>query len=280
MEAVAELYGSYRQELETAMEGLRQRGQAFGESAPQYIEDTKSQIEPQTQEIIDAVQDTSAVSTPQRAVIEVFAWASVMVFFANVGVGFGSYIFGPIISIFIGKFGATLAAFVGIPLYAHYEIKHSGGSDVNIRLELLSLAVLQGVLTGFVIDSLYLSATPFAVLTPAIVTVSFASIAASAQGNRVTLLGGSVGAAVGVNFLIGLITGNLTFVYFLLTLTYAGIAAVTMQLVFKHIQGEAKGHVYQNVLSCSFIIAKGMFFLLFGSYNPEDVQVQQDRQSK
>ncbi|KAL6733918.1 hypothetical protein ANCDUO_01655 [Ancylostoma duodenale] len=277
METVAEVYGSYRQELEETMEGLRQRGQALGESAPQMIEDTKSQIEPQTQELIEAVQDTSNVSTPQKVVIEVFAWSSVMVLFANIGLGFGSYILGPIISIFVGKFGATLAAFVAVPLYAHYQIKHSTGSDVNIRFELLSLAILQGVLTGFVINSLYLSATPFAVLTPAIVTVSFAAIANSANGNRVTLLGGSIGAAVGVNFLLGLITGSLTFVYFLLTLTYAGIAAVTMQLVFKHIQGDAKGHVYQNILSCSFIIAKGMFYILFGSYNQEDVQ--QDNRS-
>ncbi|EYC33391.1 hypothetical protein Y032_0002g773 [Ancylostoma ceylanicum] len=124
MEAVAEVYGNYRQELEETMEGLRQRGQAFGESAPQMIEDTKSQIEPQTQELIEAVQDTSNVSTPQKAVIEVFAWSSVMVLFANIGLGFGSYILGPIVSIFVGKFGATLAAFIAVPLYAHYEIKH------------------------------------------------------------------------------------------------------------------------------------------------------------
>ncbi|CAJ0605743.1 unnamed protein product [Cylicocyclus nassatus] len=273
METVAEVYGGYRMELEETMEGLRQRGQAFGESAPQMIEDTRSQIEPQTQDLIEAVQDTSDVSTPQRTVLEVFAWSSIMVLFANIGLVFGSYILGPIVSIFVGKFGAALAAFVALPLYAHYQIKHSGGDDVTIRFQLLSLAIVQGVLTGFVVNNLYLSATPFAVLTPAIVTVSFAAISTSANGNRVTLLGGSVGAAVGVNFLLGLITGYLTFVYFLLTLTYAGIAAVTMQLVFKHVQGEDKGHVYQNILSCSFIVAKGMFYILFGSYD-SDVQMQ------
>ncbi|VDM83678.1 unnamed protein product, partial [Strongylus vulgaris] len=269
MDTVAEIYANYRRELEETMDGLRQRGQAFGESAPQMIEETKGQIEPQTQELIEAMQDTSDVSTPQRRVIEVFAWGSIMVLFANIGLGFGSYILGPIISIFVGKFGATLAAFIAVPLYAHYEIKHFTGSDAGIRFELLSLAILQGVLTGFVIDSLYLSATPFAVLTPAIVTVAFAAISSTANGNRVTLLGGSIGAAVGVNFLLGLITGSLTFVYFLLTLTYAGLAAMTMQLVFKKIKGDAQGHAYQNILSCSFIVAKGMFYILFGSYNQD-----------
>ncbi|KAE9413121.1 hypothetical protein Angca_000955, partial [Angiostrongylus cantonensis] len=144
-----------------------------------------------------------------------------------------------------------------------------GGDDAAIRFEVLSLGIVQGVLMGFVIDSLYLSSYPIAVLAPAIITLTFPIVAPSVNGNRVALLGGTIGAAVISNLAVGLVTGNLSFTYFLLTLTYGGIAAVVMQLIFKNLRGEAKGHVYQNALSCGFIIAKGTFFLLFGSYEQD-----------
>uniref|UniRef100_A0A0K0D8T8 MFS domain-containing protein n=1 Tax=Angiostrongylus cantonensis TaxID=6313 RepID=A0A0K0D8T8_ANGCA len=95
------------------------------------------------------------------------------------------------------------------------------------------------------------------------------AVAPSANGNRVALLGGTIGAAVIFNLAVALITGNLSFTYFLLTLTYGGIAAAVMQLIFKNLNEKERGHVYQSALSCGFIIAKGTFFLLFGSYKQE-----------
>lgn len=184
-------------------------------------------------------------------------------------------------------------------------------------MELLAYSVLQGVLTGFVIDSIYLSYIPYAIVTPAIIAVSFAvcskggsatafahiilrqlksvslfqSVNKAAGGNRKTLLGGTIGAAVGVNFVLGLLTGSLSFVYLLLTITYAGIAFVVMQVMIKNkvsamhisqntfciesIQG--KSNIYQNALSCSMIAAKGMFFLMFGSYTPDDQQQEKQK---
>ncbi|KAK5977147.1 hypothetical protein GCK32_004612 [Trichostrongylus colubriformis] len=287
MDAVAEVVETYRHDLEEAAEDLRQRGQSFSESAPKMIEDTRSQIEPTTQEIVEAVQDTSDASPPEKPMIEVFAWSTVMVFFANLSIFIGIHFLGPIVSIFVGKFGAFMLAAVGVPCYAHYTIKKSGVAeaaeavtgDKSVRMELLSYAILQGVLMGYVIDSIYLSYIPYAVITPAIITISFASVAQNANGDRKMLLGGTVGAAVSFNLMLGMITGSLSFVYFLLTLTYAGIAAVIMQLCIKHLKSMSKGHVYQNALSCGFIVAKGMFFLMFGSYD-SDIQEQQEQQPR
>ncbi|KAK5977150.1 hypothetical protein GCK32_004615 [Trichostrongylus colubriformis] len=287
MDAVAEVVQTYRQDLEEVAEDLRRRGQEIGETAPKMIEDTKNQIEPQTQEIINAIQDTSDVSPPEKPIIEVFAWSTVMVLFANIGIFFGVHLLGTFVSFVVGKFGAALVAFIGLPLYAHYKIKQKSGAkdaiseavtgDKTIRMEMLSYAILQGVLTGFVIDSIYLSYIPYAVVTPAIVAVSFAAVSKNADGNRSVLLGGTIGTAVGVNFTMGLIMGSLSFTYILLTLTYAGIAYVIMQLCLKHVKRVDKGHLYQNALSCGYIVAKGMFFLTFGSYYPDDQQQQQQR---
>ncbi|VDM52671.1 unnamed protein product [Angiostrongylus costaricensis] len=282
MDAVVEVVERYRHELEDAMQTIRQSGEEYGQSAQQMIQETRNQVEPQTQELITAVRDTSSVPPTTKPVVEVFAWATLMIFFANAGIIVGSYILGPLLSAFLGKSGAALLAFLAIPGYAHYSItkvgyvsalsdilNSGGGDDAAIRFQVLSLAIVQGVLMGFVINSLYLSSIPFAVLTPAITALSFPAVALSANGNRVALLAGTIGAAIIFNFAVGLVTVNLSFTYFLLSLTYGGIAAAVMQLIFKNLHEEAKGHVYQNALSCGFIIAKGTFFLLFGSYEQE-----------
>lgn len=59
----------------------------------------------------------------------------------------------------------------------HYRtilLQSSSGSDKAVRMEILAYAILQGVITGYVIDSIYLSYIPFAIVTPAIVALSFA----------------------------------------------------------------------------------------------------------
>nr|CDJ85477.1 Protein of unknown function DUF856 domain containing protein [Haemonchus contortus] len=136
---------------------------------------------------------------------------------------------------------------------------------------------------GYVIDRLYLSYIPYAVITPAVIAITFAQAAKFADGDRKKLLGGTIGTAITVNFIWGMISGSLSFVYLLLMLTYAGIAAVIMQLCLNKLKGtvpqkfpfqeDEREHLYQNALSCSFVIAKVMFFLMFGSYH-SDVEAQ------
>lgn len=65
------------------------------------------------------------VAPQEKPVIEVFAWSTVMVFFANIGILIGIYLLGPIISVFVGRFGAALLAFFGVPFYAYYKVKVS-----------------------------------------------------------------------------------------------------------------------------------------------------------
>ncbi|PIO53231.1 hypothetical protein TELCIR_25441, partial [Teladorsagia circumcincta] len=87
------------------------------------IEDTRNQIEPQTQELLETVQDTSDVSPSEKPIIEVFAWSTVMVLFANIGIFFGVHLLGTFVSFAVGKFGAALLAFIALPVYAHHTIK-------------------------------------------------------------------------------------------------------------------------------------------------------------
>ncbi|KAE9412157.1 hypothetical protein Angca_001415, partial [Angiostrongylus cantonensis] len=122
MGAVVEVVERYRHELEDAMQTIRQSGEEYGQSAQQMIQETRNQVEPQTRELITAVQDTSSVSPATKPVVEVFAWATLMIFFANAGIVVGSYVLGPLLSAFLGKSGAALLAFLVVPGYAHYSI--------------------------------------------------------------------------------------------------------------------------------------------------------------
>ncbi|VDL76173.1 unnamed protein product [Nippostrongylus brasiliensis] len=279
MDTVADVCSTYRHDLEEAAEDLRRRGEALSRDAPKMIEDTRSQIEPQTQELIAAVQDTSNVSPKEQPMIEIYAWGTVMVVFSCIGIMLGMYLLGPLISAVAGKGAAAGIALFGIPFYAHYQIKQKGmtASDKSVRMEILYYAILQGVVTGFVIDSIYLTYVPYAPITPAVVACSFATVAKQANGNRQTLLGGTIGSAVLINLTLGMVTGSLSFVYFLLTLTYAGVAAIVMQVALKNLGTMGKPHVYQNALSCGIIAAKLMFCLLFGSYQPDQVPDKNDK---
>ncbi|KHJ90336.1 hypothetical protein OESDEN_09820 [Oesophagostomum dentatum] len=271
MATFSEIFGSYRtyrEELEEAVEGLRQRSPTLMKGAALLTTvDAKSQAEVRTEDLLRAVKSISKAPTPERTVIEVFIWSSIMVLFANIGVGLGSYVLAPFLPIFLGKVGAMLLGVIGVPIYAHRKIKQTDSSDVTIRNELLSLSIIQGILVGFSISNLYLSSSPFVVFTPLLVTVAFTLISSFASENRALVLGGSIGAAVGANLLLGYITSSLSFTYFLMSLTYAGIAAVTMLHMLKNSQNESKPYAYQNALSNSYIIAKGMFYILFGTYN-------------
>ncbi|XGW11695.1 hypothetical protein V3C99_012851 [Haemonchus contortus] len=276
MQSVLEAVEQYRHDLEKAAQVLRHRGKALAEDAPKMIEDTKSRIEPKTQELVNTVQDTSNVSPAEKPIVNVFGWSTVLVFFANLSMLLGIYFVGPVLSLVFGKFGAFLMGAIWIPLGAHFDIKsQTTASDRIIRMRVLSGALLQGMVMGYVIDRLYLSYIPYAVITPAVIAITFAQAAKFADGDRKKLLGGTIGTAITINFIWGMITGSLSFVYLLLMLTYAGIAAVIMQLCLNKLKEteDEREHLYQNALSCSFVIAKVMFFLMFGSYH-SDVQAQ------
>ncbi|VDM63780.1 unnamed protein product [Angiostrongylus costaricensis] len=161
-------------ELEETMQSLHQPAKFFGLAAPPLTEDTRNQVESQAQELT-----TSSVSPATKPLIEVLVWTTLLIFFANVGIVVGSYILGPLLSTFLGKYGAVILAFVVIPSYTYYSI------------------------TKIV----------------ALITVA-------------------IGAAVIFNLTVGIVTANLSFIYFPLTLICAGIAALVVQLILKKLQGE------------------------------------------
>uniref|UniRef100_A0A1I7XUI4 Uncharacterized protein n=1 Tax=Heterorhabditis bacteriophora TaxID=37862 RepID=A0A1I7XUI4_HETBA len=286
MDLVVETYGTYRREFEDTFNGLRHRGQVIQKRALQFLTDTRAQVNPQKQKLVQLVSDTSDINIPHKVVVGTFAWASVLILGASIGSFLGSFVLDLFISCFVGKVGAAVLAFLIIPIYAYNTIKKdeaAGVPDAIIRFSLLFLAIIQGILAGHTISSSYLSAQPLAFFTPAVIALTFPvihtlcihpclfyllfqSIAHSIGTNRVSLFCGVLGTALTLNLLLGAVAGYLTTAYFLLTVLYISSASIVLQFVCQDVKyNEVQLHTYQLALLILFVLVKNFVFLTFGS---------------
>ncbi|KAL6733914.1 hypothetical protein Aduo_004514 [Ancylostoma duodenale] len=203
-QALTDTYGNYHNEMERTFASIRKRASQLQEDIPNMVRD----IQPQSEEIVRAVKATGKVTGPQRVVVEVFAWSSVMVMATGIGSMFGAYLLGPFVSLFFGKFFAALLAFFIIPVFSHAIIRNRERhfeSDNKIRTSMLVTSLMQGVLAGYAINSYYLSAQPLGSITPAVVSIGYTISVRQSHGNRFQVLGFSLGTAFLVNLIMGAI---------------------------------------------------------------------------
>ncbi|CAJ0608656.1 unnamed protein product [Cylicocyclus nassatus] len=262
------LTDTYRHdEMAGTFASLRKQAMQLQEDLPNLVND----IKPKSKDIVDAVKATSRVTGPLRVVVEVFAWSTVLVFASTIGSFAGSYIIGPFLSILFGKFLSVLFAYFLIPVAAHAVVKNKERhyeSDNQIRTMLLATALTQGALAGYTIDHLYLSGQPLAFVTPAVVSVAYTVAVRQFHGDRFRIIGASLGAALLVNMILGIMIVENSVSYQFLTLGYCGIAGIVMQLVFYDAQSrsQSRGYVYQNALNSMYLLFKGATFYCFGTY--------------
>lgn len=163
----------------------------------------------------------------------------------------------PLVGMVFGSFWATLLAFIFLPVYAYSKIinkvepvasetgaaPNPQASDRTKRFQLLTFAVAEGVLTGFLFSSHYLSSIePFAFFSPLLVGIG-AQFAIPQQANasdRLPTLGICVGSGLVAHFVVGLFTGQLAFPYLLLTLLHTAIALCSLQIYFKYHEEDEK----------------------------------------
>ncbi|CAB00878.1 Membrane transporter protein [Caenorhabditis elegans] len=266
---VTKTYANYVQDIQQAAEGLRQRAAALQQDGPGQLQQLQSQIQPQTQELISALQETqSPIGLPTSAVVEIFGWSSILLLGAGIASIIGGYVLSPIFGIFIGRGGSAILATLAIPAFGAYQLNNEDGTTSGTRFQLLVLALVQGLLMGHSISYTYLSAQPLGFVTPLVIAFAYPLIAGQVGTARTPLLGGAVGAAFGTQLVLGLVSGSLSFSYLLLSALYSAASGAILQVAFKNLTAQNRIHMYQILLVSSFLFSKALVYGLFGSAEP------------
>ncbi|VDM68217.1 unnamed protein product [Strongylus vulgaris] len=271
---VAEYYSTYAQQLEDYFERfLRQTKESLTPVNQQMVDDSPNDIQTPANEIFATVEAKGPVDTPRHMLVEIYAWASITTAGSMVGTCLGYTLLAPLMPYLVDVESAAIISYLVLPLTAQLIFQKYGyiqslshKSNVNLRFLSLGFCMVQGVFNGHVIHNIYVTGQPPAFLTPAIIAYSFANMPQEVGNNRIAQLSSSLSCALAGNISVGAITGYLTSSYFLLSLIYCAIAGIVMQFIFKRVHQERPLHTFQHALTSLMIIAKGLFFLIFGSY--------------
>ncbi|KAF1762630.1 hypothetical protein GCK72_010892 [Caenorhabditis remanei] len=266
---VTSTYTKYAQDIQQAAEGVRQRALALQQEGPAQLQQLQSQLQPQTQELMSALQETQApIGLATSSVVEIFGWSSILLLGAGIASIVGGYVLSPIFGIFIGRAGAAILATLVLPGLAAYQLNAEDGSTSATRFQLLLLALTQGILMGHSISYTYVSGQPLSFITPLVIAFAYPLVAGQVGSARVPLLGGAVGAAFGVQLMAGLVSGSLSFSYFMLAALYSAASGALLQVAFKNLSPPTRAHMYQILLVASFLFSKALVYGLFGSAEP------------
>ncbi|CAJ0558401.1 unnamed protein product, partial [Mesorhabditis spiculigera] len=261
--SVSSVASQYQQELSDKIEDIKQAAVHLQEQAPALVNDIPAKVEPYKQELIATIQATGDVATPPVAVLTTMMWTSMMLIGGTVATVISANVFAPIFSMAIGTFGALALALVGLPLIAYYRIKADvaeGVPESTTRFGLLSLALVEGLLVGYILADRYVSGAPVAALPVALTSILYQLASAQFGNNRQMLLGASAGAATLATLTVGLVLGSLTASYLLLTLLYGGAIAATLQYLFANVTNDSTPtHQYELGL---FIAIQASYILV------------------
>jgi hypothetical protein len=230
------LVAGYSEQLQTTIEGLRQRGTTLGQDmqAQANLDTVKATIEPRVQAVQAQITDLSPATNPASArALNVYILSALTLTTASVGHVLGAFILSPVIGLLFSGTLASVSAYVLLPAYtAHYSTSQADLSESSRNSLVVAAGLGMGVLSGHALSGCYLSyVAPPTVLLPVSLAVTSAYLGAKLGANRAALIGVAVGAPVAAELLLGLATGSLGGSFLLYTLTTGVLYAAGMQLV-------------------------------------------------
>ncbi|CAJ0948593.1 unnamed protein product, partial [Mesorhabditis belari] len=268
IESVSNIATKFKDEFTDTASQLKQRASQLQETAPQLASEIQETVEPFKKDFLATVQAMDDVSTPPLVVLSSLTWSTILILGSSLANLVSSYLLAPIFLLLIGDWGALAGVLVGVPLYGYIIIKSSvakDAADSTIRFFLLGAALVNGLLTGFLIRNSFLSATPCASMVVGVATVLYPIAAANFGGKRQLLLGVSVGGSLAVTLTLGAILGKLTGAFLALTLLYGACTVLALQYIFQHAKDEsAKTYTYQLGLLVSTTAAYLLIHSIFG----------------
>uniref|UniRef100_A0A7E4V4T1 DUF4203 domain-containing protein n=1 Tax=Panagrellus redivivus TaxID=6233 RepID=A0A7E4V4T1_PANRE len=275
-EPIVKTITQYRGEFEETYEGLRKRATAFQGVAKdelvkyqEKLAQLQPQINAQRDELIQVLQDVNAPveeGAPAK-LMEALLWTATIQFGYHLAFLFIGGALSGLVGVVFDTYPAIFLAYLLIPIAAILHIKANNDSDVTTRFKILSIAAVEGILTGFLFSNRYLASWQPAPFISTAVLAAAAPIVAEKVGNaRTAFIGGTVGAALGVQLVLGLLSGNLGFAYLLLSVLYAGIGFATVQFYLKYSANDTAKAAYYVQLGYFFasILVQALVFFLFG----------------
>lgn len=275
LDPMKELADKYRVEFQETYEGLRQRSVQLGDSLQQYLERANGKIqelEPQLKQegsqLLHTLQDMGPIEPLfQSKFLGTFAWIGVLQFGYLLASSVSAVALHPLIGLVVDGFSASLLSFLLLPYLAYVQVQSSPTDDVQARFKLLGLALAQGLLNGFLLSNRQISSVePLAFLNP--LGIALAAQLVGNSNQRLPVLGACAGSGLAVQLMVGLVLGQLSFPYMLLSLLYGGISFCALQLYFKHhanIDSSAHGnHLMMLGFFLAAVYAEVLVVGLFG----------------
>jgi len=272
MGGLAEQYGN---EFAEGYEQSRRYSNELGDNLQQYLQQvneklqhTERQIKHQRKEWIQSLKNTDPVDGILcNKLFATLLWVAIMQFAYFVSSTIGSPVVNPLVALFIGGFWSFVLAYLALPSLTSWHLRNTTDSDVRARFKLLQLAVVEGLLIGFLFSNYRrMSIGPLAFLNSLVIGLAVQLLTGS---SRIILLSASIGGGLAVQLGLGMLLGKLSVLYVFLALLYSGIGYCYVQLYFKYQSSIGYSlqldHLFMLACFVAALYAEGLTLTLFGS---------------
>uniref|UniRef100_A0A0K0EN09 Chemotaxis protein n=1 Tax=Strongyloides stercoralis TaxID=6248 RepID=A0A0K0EN09_STRER len=214
---------------------------------------------------ISIITNFSETTINYKEILTIMFWSSIMVLGCKIVATLTHYFLHPFVGLVFDGYTALYLTAIFIPVYVHFKQSREPLNDEKSRFRLLAYAGIQGITVGYIqMDSFLLSADPYAFVGLAIMGLSALFLYPILGGSRLNYLIGVVGSGFGFHFVLGLILGQLGFIYLLMALLYSAAAFILLQYYLQASSSKNLAHLYMYYNFVAVIYIQLVFFYIFG----------------
>ncbi len=272
----------YLNEFRTTTENLRIRGitakekvQQLAQNASHRLTNVQQEVQPQVTEmqtkVVESVKDMGPLDNPPSAhkfILEVYLWTAVCLIGLSSGQLLGRFLLPNLIASVFDTWVTIFLAYIIIPIWFYtYTRKNQDLSVEDRRMGLFGVSILLGILMGYNLAHLHLTFfSPPAFILPLTVALIAGQLGSVLGPNRTFLLGGTIGSAVLVYLVLGILSKSLGASYLLWVLVSAGAAAVNLQILLAQMKdGKADPLLLQLAAVVTSLLVQSLMERMFGT---------------
>uniref|UniRef100_A0A0N5BHH9 Protein YIPF3 n=1 Tax=Strongyloides papillosus TaxID=174720 RepID=A0A0N5BHH9_STREA len=219
---------------------------------------------------ISVVTDFKETKIHSNDILNIMLWSSILVLGSKITSTLSHFLLHPFIHLVFDGSTALYLSAIFIPVYVHFKQSREPLSEEKSRFRLLAYAGIQGLIVGYIQqDSFLLFSDPFAFLGLAVMGLSALFLHPVLGESRLNYLVAVTGSGFAVHFVIGLLFGQLGFIYLLMALLYTAAAFILLQYYLNPAETKAMPHLYMYYNFIAVMYIQLVFYYVFG-YTKED----------